>query len=174
MYANDLAHGTLQFPRVGDYGPPNGPQNGLARPGLYGPVAILVKTFGLSELTIAVYPLLASVVTLLLAYALARSLYGPLAGLLGIGLLAILPYDVQQASILQPDPIAAFWANVGVVLTYFGLTRDRVYYFLRRSPFLLVSHSAFHGFARSLFHTSFPVWAFSFCASVAKRHSGQE
>jgi 4-amino-4-deoxy-L-arabinose transferase-like glycosyltransferase len=128
VYANDLAHGTLQFPRVGDHGPPKGPQNGLARPGLYGPVAILVKTFGLSELTIAVYPLLASVVTLLLAYVLARSLYGPLAGLLGIGLLAVLPYDVQQASILQPDPLAAFWANVGVVLTYFGLTRDRVYH----------------------------------------------
>ncbi len=123
--ANDLAHGILHFPGYAGW---NGPQNILARPGVYGPLALLIKTFGLSELTLVAYAFFASVVTLLLAYALARSLYGPLAGLLGMGLLAILPYDVQHASILQPDVPAALWANVGVVLTYFGMRRDRVSY----------------------------------------------
>lgn len=122
---DDLAHGTLYFPGHAVY---HGPQNVLARIGVYGPVAILVKTFGLSELTLEAYPFLASVVTLLLAYAVARSLYGPLAGVLGMGLLAILPFDVEKASLLLADSIAAFWANVGVVLIYFGMTRDRAYY----------------------------------------------
>jgi len=122
ILANDLAHGTLQLPSYD--GPPVFP----LRLGVYGPVAIIVKAFGLSELTLVVYPFLLSIAGLFLAYALARILYGPLAGLLAIGLLAALPTDVSMASRLYPDAIAAFWDNVAVLLTYLGLTKTRPYH----------------------------------------------
>lgn len=129
VLANDLAHGSLHFPAYDD------PPVFALRLGVYGPTAIVLKTFGLSELTLTVYPFVISTAGILLAYAVARTFYGPLAGLLAIGVLAVLPADVLMASRLYPDAIAAFWANVAVVFTYLGQTRSRLYQSLLYSFF---------------------------------------
>jgi hypothetical protein len=120
VLANDLAHGILHFPAYD--GPPVFP----LRLGVYGPIAILIKGFGLSEATLTAYPFVVSIAGCLLAYALARGLWGPLSGLISIGILAMLPLDVRMASLVYPDAIAAFWANVGVAFAYLGLTRSRL------------------------------------------------
>ncbi len=85
--ANDLAHGKLLF---NDY---NGALIFPLRIGLYGPVALLIKIFGLSEGTLAIFPFLTSIAGCLLAYILARNLFGQTAGLIAAGLLAILPRE---------------------------------------------------------------------------------
>jgi 4-amino-4-deoxy-L-arabinose transferase-like glycosyltransferase len=97
--------------------------------------------FGLSEVTLAAYPFLASIVGCLLAYALSRRLGTPLAGLIGLGALAVIPIDIQMASLLWPDAIAAFWANVGVALACVALNRSN----LRQSAFLGVMSGGFFG-----------------------------
>lgn len=118
VLADDLAHGVLHVPVY--EGPPVYP----LRPGVYGPTALLIRLLGLSELTLSVYPFLVSVAGCVLAYIVARGLYGPLAGLISMGFLVALPVDVGLASRLNGDPIAAFWANVGLLFVFLGATRS--------------------------------------------------
>jgi 4-amino-4-deoxy-L-arabinose transferase-like glycosyltransferase len=112
--ANDLAHGELHL-RTYD-----GPAIFPLRFGVYAPVAFLIKTFGLSEITLIAFPFLISIAGCFLAYLLARHFFGALAGLISILLLTLLPSDITMASELYPDPIAAFWANIGVGLIIFS------------------------------------------------------
>ena len=118
--ADDLARGTLHIPKY--VGPPVFP----LRLGAYGPTAGLIRLFGLSEVTLAAYPFAVSIAGCLLAYVLARSFFSPLAGLIGLGAVAILPIDVSMASSLWVDAIAAFWANVGVALAYSAFNKSTV------------------------------------------------
>jgi len=108
--ANDLAHGKFL---INDY---NGALVFPLRIGLYGPVAVFIKIFGLSADSLVVFPFLISMAGCVLAYVLARSLFGRTAGLIAAGLVAILPRDIAMASTLFPDPVAAFWANLGIAL----------------------------------------------------------
>jgi hypothetical protein len=119
MLARDLANGLVHIP-VYD-GVPGYP----LRIGLYGPAAIFIKVFGLSELTIVAYPFLLSIAGCLLAYVMARRIFGPLAGLTAMGLLAVLPTDIRMASLLYPDALRAFWGNVGILFTMLALSEDR-------------------------------------------------
>ena len=133
--ANDLAQGTLHIPEYG--GPPVFP----LRLGVYAPTAVLIRVFGLSEPTFVVYPLLVSIFGCLLAYALAQYLGTPIAGLIALGALAVLPLDVSTASVLYPDAIAAFWANVGIALACVALNRLKLW----QSALLGVLSGAFVG-----------------------------
>jgi 4-amino-4-deoxy-L-arabinose transferase-like glycosyltransferase len=119
LLANDLANGMLHIPDDSWVVFP-------LRLGVYAPTAVLIKVFGLSEITLAAYPFLVSIFGCLLAYALARRLGTPLAGLIGLSALAVLPIDISMASLLLPDAIAAFWANVGVALAYCALNRSKL------------------------------------------------
>ena len=115
--ADDLAHGTLC---IADYHhAPNFP----LRCGVYAPVALLIKAFGLSEWTLVAYPMVVSVLGCLLAYAMTRGLGTPLAGLIAMGGVAVIPMDVSLASRLYPDAIGAFWGNLGIALVVVALSR---------------------------------------------------
>jgi len=116
--ANDLAQGKLL---LNDY---NGALVFPLRIAFYGPVALFIKLFGLSEWTLVVFPFLISIAGCVLAYVLARKLFGATAGLIAAGLLAILPTDIAMASTLFPDPVAAFWANLGIVLLILDPDKD--------------------------------------------------
>lgn len=118
--ANDFAHGTTHIPEYD--GAPVFP----IRLGVYVPTAILIRFFGLSEATLVAYPFATSICGCLLAYALTRYLESPLAGLIALGGLAVLPMDLSMASLLYPDAIAAFWANIGVALALVALDRAKV------------------------------------------------
>ena len=56
----------------------------------------------------------------MLAYTVSRRCFGPLAGLISIGIMAIVPLDIAMATTLYPDAIAAFLANVGICLILYN------------------------------------------------------
>jgi len=116
--ANDLAQGIVH---VRNYDNAAGFRN---RFGTYAPVAGFIKLFGLSEVTLSIYPFLASLASLLLVYILSRHLFKPLTGLISMALLAVLPFDIAMSSTLYADPIAAAWANAGMVLLVVWLNTD--------------------------------------------------
>jgi 4-amino-4-deoxy-L-arabinose transferase-like glycosyltransferase len=120
MLARDLANGIIHVP--GYDGLPQYP----FRIGVYGPPAIFIRVFGVSELTMVAYPFLVSVGGCILAYILARRMYSPIAGLIALGILAVLPADVKMASLLYPDALKAFWANAGVLFAMVALPADRM------------------------------------------------
>jgi 4-amino-4-deoxy-L-arabinose transferase-like glycosyltransferase len=116
--ANDLANGKWNF---------IGYDSALAFPlrlGLYAPVALFIKMFGLSENVLTIFPFIVSVASCLLAYFLARNLFGSKAGWISLALSALLPTDVVMASTLYPDMIAAFWANLGIGLLILDPAKD--------------------------------------------------
>jgi dolichyl-phosphate-mannose-protein mannosyltransferase len=117
ILADDLARGVFH---LGSY---DGPAVFSLRTGVYGPTALLIRIFGLSELTIVAYPLLVSIAGCLLAYAVARGFWGPLAGLLGLAVWVVVPLDIRLSSLLYPDAIAAFWGNLAVACLLLALGR---------------------------------------------------
>lgn len=112
LLANDLAHGTLN---IATY---KGPAVFPLRLGLYAPAAAIIRLLGLSEMTLVAYPFVISFLGCLLVYGMTRHLATPLAGLIALGAIAIVPLDVAMASRLLPDAIAAFWANVALAFTF--------------------------------------------------------
>jgi hypothetical protein len=110
ILADELSRGFFRVP--GYDGPPVFP----FRIALYGPTAVLIHLFGLSEVTLAAYPFLMSVAGCVLAYAVTLLVAPPLAALVATALIATMPFDARMASLLFPDVIAATWANAGLFL----------------------------------------------------------
>lgn len=90
-------------------------QNGLAglkeldelpgsnRPGQYLPTALIFRLFGVSELSTALFPLLASLITCYLIYRIGRLLISEEAGLLSALLWAVFPLNIFLATQLDPE-----------------------------------------------------------------------
>ncbi len=116
--ADQLAQGKLH---IGEYDP----VLFAVRFAIYVPTGFMFKLFGVSELTIAAVPFFFSVGSFFLAYVIARRLFNPLAGLVSIAILAVIPFDIAMATTLWPDAIAAGWANLGVALLIFDCTSER-------------------------------------------------
>ncbi len=113
--AYDLAQGPIHLPTY--------PKPSLfsLRIGVNAPASVFIRLFGFSKITIVAYPFLISICALLMGYAFARTLISPLAGLICLFLLSIIPLDLTQSSLLLPDLIAAFWGNAAVVLAFLCL-----------------------------------------------------
>jgi 4-amino-4-deoxy-L-arabinose transferase-like glycosyltransferase len=94
------------------------------RVAIYVPTALAFRLFGVSELTIALVPLLVSAGGMVLAYLITRRLFNSFAGLLSIAILAMVPTDIAMATTLWPDPIAAFLANLGVACLILGFNSN--------------------------------------------------
>jgi hypothetical protein len=115
LLADELSRGVLHIPHIPE---DTSPPVFYVRLGVYVPVAALIKLFGLSEIVLVAYPFAISLLSCVLAYFFARKLFAPLEGLIVFALLALLPYDVKFASILVPDAVAAFWANLALYLLW--------------------------------------------------------
>ena len=101
-----------------------GPWAGLPRLGLYAPVALLYVLFGISDATTLAWPLFCSLLTVIVVYAIGRSLAGEAAGLLSALFWALFPLDIQMATALLPDaPLATF--TTGAVLFFLIGERSR-------------------------------------------------
>jgi 4-amino-4-deoxy-L-arabinose transferase-like glycosyltransferase len=97
------------------------------RLGLIFPVAFFVKIGGVNEITMVAYPFILSMLSIPLIYIIGREIFSSeRAGLTAAFIQAILPVDVKSATMLLPDLSAAFWANLGIILLYFGFKRDRI------------------------------------------------
>lgn len=86
-----------------------GPPVNHSRAGMVLPVAALFAVFGPSEVTLAAYPFLLSLVTILVAFAFAARMFGVPAGLITVAIWALVPLDLDYAARLTPDtPVTAF------------------------------------------------------------------
>jgi hypothetical protein len=119
ILANDLAQGIVH---IHNYDDAPGFRN---RFGVHGPAAVFIKLFGLSEITLSIYPFLASLVSLLLVYVLSRCLFNPFAGLVSMAIITILPFDIAMSTTFYADPIEAAWANAGIALLIVGSNGDQ-------------------------------------------------
>ena len=91
-----------------------------ARVGVIVPAAVAFKLFGVSEAALAVYPLLVSLVGVIVAFLAGRMIFNESAGLIAALLVALLPVDVRYATLLYPDPPAVLLSNVAILLLYSG------------------------------------------------------
>jgi 4-amino-4-deoxy-L-arabinose transferase-like glycosyltransferase len=94
------------------------------RVGLIAPVALAFRAGGVNEVMLTAYPLLLSMLSVLLAFFAAKAMFGTSAGLIAAGLMALLPIDARHASQLLPDMPAAFWMNAGVLLVFAGSRQE--------------------------------------------------
>jgi hypothetical protein len=112
ILANDLSMGELHIPD------PEITPVFPVRIGAYAPSALLIGLFGLSNVTMVAFVLLIDLLSLCLVYVVCRTVFGGLAGLIGLTLLAISPLDVSMASRFLPHTVAAFWGNLGMCLVW--------------------------------------------------------
>jgi 4-amino-4-deoxy-L-arabinose transferase-like glycosyltransferase len=111
--AYQIARG--EFSPVGYSGPAVFP----LRIGLTAPAAAAFWLFGASEWTMVLYPFVLSLATVVLAYCCAAMLFDERAGLIAAALMAVFPWDMQNATMLLPDLPGAFWAALAVALVLF-------------------------------------------------------
>lgn len=83
---------------------------------LIAPLALLFRLFGISEWVLVSYPLLISLLGVVLAFLCGRFMFGVKAGLIAAALFAVIPVDVKLATEFLPDAIASFYASAGVLL----------------------------------------------------------
>jgi hypothetical protein len=117
--AYQMAEGV--FP-LGEY---PGPAVFPLRIGLIAPTAGAIWLFGLTEKLMVFFPFLLSILILPLAYVFAGTLFGHGAGLISAAVLAVLPFEIENASVLVPDLPGAVLAAAGVI-TVFLLSRSGI------------------------------------------------
>ena len=93
------------------------------RVGLFIPVALCFKIVGVSEFSMLIYPFVLSMLNIILAYLAGRAIFGTRAGIIAAAICAIIPIEGRFATLLSPNLVAAFWANLGVLLLYYGSKR---------------------------------------------------
>lgn len=72
---------------------------------LLAPVAGLFRVFGASDTTVAIWPLVGSLLSVLAAYLLGRDLADRRIGLVAAGLVAVAPLEARLAMFLRPDSL---------------------------------------------------------------------
>lgn len=108
-FANQIVNKTFDVKAYS--GPPVFP----LRIGIILPAYISFKLFGINEWSMVLYPLLISIMSIVLIYILTTHFFGYHAGLIAAGIWAILPADINyNATKLLPDLPAAFYAALGV------------------------------------------------------------
>ncbi len=81
----------------------------VTRVGIYAPLALSYRLFGVSDATTLAWPLLCSLATILLVYLVTKELCGEPAALVAAFLWTLLPLDIALATSLLPDgPLATF------------------------------------------------------------------
>jgi len=85
------------------------------RLGLSVPLALLFRTFGASDLAYVIYPLLASLVGIVLVFVLGRRLFGSTVGLTAAFLVATCPFDAVFASSMTIDVITSCLTAITVL-----------------------------------------------------------
>ena len=103
-YANDanrVSHGTFY---LGNW------VNGM-RLGIIYPIAFSFAFFGVNDLSVALYPLLCSLGSIIVIFLLGKRMINPQAGLIGALLLAVFPINIIYSTWPMPDvPLALFGA----------------------------------------------------------------
>lgn len=108
--------------------------NVFIRLGLYTPVTLFYKMFGVSEFSTLIYPVLSSLLGIFFVYLIAKLLKNEAAGLIAALLWALFPLNLALSTQLLPDGVMTSY-SLGAI--YFFLLaqnserpRARLYYFL--------------------------------------------
>jgi 4-amino-4-deoxy-L-arabinose transferase-like glycosyltransferase len=118
--AYGMSHGTFDYGRFA--GPPVIP----VRTGTVLPVAASMALFGPGEVQLAIYPLLTTVVVLLLIYLFAARMFGHPAAIIASSIWVFLPMEITIATTVWPEiPMTAF-AFIGIYCIYIARTRDDI------------------------------------------------
>ena len=96
------------------------------RVGLIVPTALAFKITGPNELAMVAYPFILSVLSILLAFFAGQMFFNMRVGLIAAAIQAALPIDARMASHLLPDLVMGFWANIGIILLYYGSKKTTV------------------------------------------------
>ncbi|GEM_PF-4668460 len=80
------------------------------------PVALTFKVFGFTATGVVIYPLLCSLLTIILIWWIGRICISPTAGLSAALILALTPAAVKYATYLLIEPIGNFWYTLPVAL----------------------------------------------------------
>ncbi|MBX3046479.1 MAG: glycosyltransferase family 39 protein [Anaerolineales bacterium] len=113
LYAYQVSQGLLDSS--------SGGSSGSNRPGVYLPVAMIYKIFGVSEFSATLFPLLASLITIIFIYLTLRQIADKPTALVGAFLWSIFPLDVFLATNLDPEgPLAM--ATAGAVYFFLQAT----------------------------------------------------
>lgn len=97
----------------------NTPAHWPYRVGIIYPLSILFRLFGVNEVALVAYPLIVSVLGILLAYSCGRLLFNDSAGLMAAAIWAVLPLDVKFATSFLPDVPSSFYASLGIAVILF-------------------------------------------------------
>jgi hypothetical protein len=84
------------------------------------PLILANKLFGYGETPSIAWPFLCSMLTVVLAFLIARKLAGPWAGVIAATVLAAAPVEVELATMLLPDAIVGFFIALAVWLALEG------------------------------------------------------
>jgi len=118
--AYQILHGTFNYDSY--QGPPVVP----VRTGVVLPTSVAIAVFGVGETQLAVYPLISSVVIVLLIYLFSRSMFGRRAALIASVIWIFLPSETELATTLFPEVPATAFAFVGIYCIYIARCRDFV------------------------------------------------
>ena len=112
--ANQVACG--EFPPAVEGVPGHYP----GRLGVIVPVAVIFRVLGVSEATLVLFPMLASLGMMALAFWAGRTFFSTRAGLLAAAVFAVMPIECRFATWLLSDTAGAFWAAAGMLALWQG------------------------------------------------------
>jgi 4-amino-4-deoxy-L-arabinose transferase-like glycosyltransferase len=110
LMAHQMSEGAFQPTEY--VGPPVFP----LRVGLIAPAALSFELLGFGEWPMVVYPLLTSLLSIVLVYFCAAQIFSPTAGVVAAAALTVVPQDVEMATKLLPDQPAALFTAAGVAV----------------------------------------------------------
>lgn len=111
--ANHINNGTFQI--GGSHG--TLPQFSL-RFGLILPLAASFKLLGINDISLALFPLLCSLSSIVLIFLAGKLFFNSRTGLIAATLWAILPESIRLSTQYYPDTLSAFWLNISIILLY--------------------------------------------------------
>ncbi|MFH1479452.1 MAG: glycosyltransferase family 39 protein [Candidatus Omnitrophota bacterium] len=100
---------------IGEFSVDNGDWYSF-RCAIFGPVSLFFDLFGVTDHTAVIWPLLCSLLSVLLIFAFARALFDIEAAFLASLVLAIFPLDAMYATHLMPDTIMPLFLGLSIYL----------------------------------------------------------
>jgi len=94
------------------------------------PIALFFYLFGVSDFSGALYILLCSLGSVVVAYYIGKTIFGVRTGLASAFLMAIFPIEVVYATTIVPDVPVAFFMGLSVCLFLIGEKSDNKIYYL--------------------------------------------
>ncbi|MEW6096773.1 MAG: glycosyltransferase family 39 protein [bacterium] len=90
------------------------------RIGLIYPIALMFWLFGINNFSLALYPLLCSLGSIIITFYIGKILFNERIGLLGALLLCFYPLDIRVSTCAYPDGPTAFWGALSILLFIIG------------------------------------------------------